>query len=266
MLRERYYLPSIFADKYIMQKSLLILQTRKTNFYSLALANFLRQKGIDSIIIEDKKSEYSDNIFYYDTQKLIDISFQGLHGLIKRPTAIDKTYYHIMEQNPPYDFFYIMEDDVFCNNFDTFANCIQMLNEYSYDLITFKKKSKEEDKNWTWWKIPEICKEEKDIKLYHSFNPFYRISYTLADKIIDFYKHNRCLYFQEILITTTCEKHNLSSCDMFEIKDIPQYFGTFGWKPNIGIENIVDDKIFHPCKFTILLNSQNAHKLIKNGG
>lgn len=221
-------------------KSLCLILTRDNNEYVKLLSNNL---SIDNKIIVDSEIYPKD---------LEDTNFFGLTQKVNNKTAWDKSFYYIHKHNLllNYDFFYFLEDDVYCRNIKRFDLVFDILdNKYYYDLITHEINSKVNEPSWYWWNTLDLENLSKRyVSLFKSFNPFCRISSKLLEKIFEYQAANNKFNFHEILFPTLAYNNNLSMINIDKIKDVNNFFGIFTYRPIISMSNIKDDKIYHPVK------------------
>ena len=155
-------------------------------------------KNYDLCFITDIKSYLSHkNIIYYPTDKTIRDGYSHMTSF-KKCSAWDKCIKYINENNN-YDYYWILEDDVYINN--TFENIIGKYDKDPYDFIYSSwLKSYDEGKNWSHWN--KGYKYFKKKNLNSSINQFCRLSKELIIKIIKFKNKYKRLIFHEILIVT----------------------------------------------------------------
>ena len=219
-------------------KICLLILTRDSNPYIESIYNF--NSSIEVKIISD--SSIDDKI-------LLDSGFTGLTMMVKKPSAWDKAFY-LIDQNQlynEYDFFYIMEDDVYCSNITKIFDIINILTQNKIDFISRQILTKSNSLSWYWWNKPEIQNEIPFEEPVKSFNPFCRLSSILIKQILDFRIINNKFFFHEILFASIAQKNNLSILTI-ENSIVNDYFGKFIYRPILEKSSITDDKIYHPVK------------------
>jgi len=163
---------------------------------------------------------------------------------VKKNSSWDKSIFYI-DQNKKiidkYDYFYFIEDDVYSKDFNSFNKLFNILDNYNHDLVSNDIEFKRNSKHWFWWH--KYHKHE--IK---SFNPLCRLSKQLLELIIKYSYENKKLIFHEILFASIAFINNLNILDFKDIKEYSDIFGIFRYRPKISIDQINDNKIYHPVK------------------
>lgn len=120
-----------------------------------------------SILTKNNKSNYVKNLRshlsdYYETKIISDEEtysdqysikkeFYGLAKFTycgpmpKITCSWDKSFLSIYENNLKYDYFYFIEDDVYCENLKIFKNLIKTLNKFDEDLVSSYVRNKNEN-------------------------------------------------------------------------------------------------------------------------
>ena len=237
-------------------KYLVMILSKTSHLYVKMLQKYLNNNDIEALIVTDSPSQ---NICYPD-EELLDVGFSHMtYHTKKDPTAWDKAFYHIYENNLGYDYYYFLEEDVYCDNFQVFVNIFKTLEDYHQDLISHRIKTIEEDPKWNNWYEPfiESYQGVEGDPMIHSFNPFSRVSGNLINKIFEFYDKHKRLYFHEFLLPIICVTNNLTFVDFKEDDILKEFFGGFDYishktwghpDPEFGDKLFLPNKIVHPRK------------------
>ena len=220
-------------------------------------------------ILAKNNSSYTENLNlylsnYYETKIIIDEEtysdqysikkeFYGLakftyDGPMPKITCSwDKSFLHIYENNLNYDYFYFIEDDVYCENLEIFIDLIKTLGEFKEDFVSAYIGNKSKSEDWPMWEFLKIESKIFDEKyLYKSINPFCRISKRLVYKILEFKLKYRNFIFHEILFPSLCKENNFSFLDLVENKETKNYFGIYQVARFLNATQ--RNKICHPIK------------------
>lgn len=207
----------------------------------------------------------------YHDDELKNINFGDLtFNTEKHPTSWEKAFYHIYKNKLTYDYYYFIEEDVYCNNLDTFIDAFKSLENIPSDLVATKIESFTKSR-WVHFKqghIKKLYKGPPHHILYRSFNPFCRISQNLMNKLFEFYEQYNCFYYNEMMFSTICFNNSLSAIDFKKHPLLSPYFGTFIFisgeekiRRYITVEEKQElfstDKIVHPRKHNV-----DMHKLL----
>ena len=216
-----------------MEKStLILLLCRKKNTNIINRYNFFKNHNLLTYIIEDNKN--------------IPNNFYGLThiGSKDKTTAWESAFFYLFNLENIPDFVYLIEDDVYSHENNTFIKLIDYYSLQQYALIAGKIYSKEESSDWHWWKADNEHKIFSNP--YRSFNPLCRLSKELIFYIRDHHKIYNRFFYHEFLFSSLAKQNNLLMCDYN--KDNNGFIGNIIYRP-VFIQNcIVDNKIYHPVK------------------
>jgi hypothetical protein len=237
--------------------NLFLILSRSSNFYTNALSSFLRKKGMDVVQIVDtaRLDEIENYCVNISDEEIISKSFMSLtRSLEKTPNAWDKSIYYIKDLRQ-YDYFYIIEDDVYCKDFSIFANVIKEMELRNEDFISKGIETEQENPLWNHWEIMHNLPVKYNVNV-KSFNPFCRISKNLLSKIIQFYNENNYLYFHESMFATICVNSGLSFLDYIKCDKLNKFFGYFDYRKYNSLK-FDSDKIVHPIKCCYGISNKN---------
>ena len=218
--------------------------TKNNSNYAKDLCLYL-SKYNKTIIINDEKScsdKYSIDKEFYGLAK-----FTAIGIMPKLTCSWDKAFLNIYENNLKCNYFYFIEDDVYCKNLEIFKNLIKTLNKFDEDLVSAYVRNKNEAEDWPMWELLQIeSKVFEEKHLCKSINPFCRISKRLIDKILEFKFKYRNFIFHELLFTSLCKENNFSFLDLIENEKTKKYFGIY--QVDRFLDTIQENKINHPVK------------------
>lgn len=164
---------------------------------------------------------------------------------IKKNSAWDKAFYTLINNQEyllnNHDYFYFIEDDVYCRTVETFHQLYTLLNLIDNDLVSNDIMSKKDSSHWHWW-------HKYKSHNMRSFNPLCRLSKLLISHILKYFIENKKFIFHEVLFVSVAIKNNLNILDFRNITQYNDIFGIFTHRPTINIKNIKDNKIYHPVK------------------
>ena len=232
--------------------NLFLILTRSSNAYTYLLSSYLRKNRVETVqVVDSLNAGLSDGYCVgFPDKELIDKNFIFLDPTNKSPNAWDKLIYYIKDLQQ-YDYFYIMEDDVYCSDFSVFLDVVKEMNFRNEDLISGKIILRGKRPLWYHWYALDILSVKYKIKYnthVSSFNPFCRISRKLLNKIVQFYKENRYFYFHEVMFPTICFNSGMSFLDYSRDKRLNNFFGYFHHK-ELNKPIFDSNKIVHPVKF-----------------
>jgi hypothetical protein len=202
------------------------------------LHRFLHLKSYDSVVITDTHGSYN-NPYYFGLTKVCE----------DRPSAWEYSIYNIASNHlyDKYEYFFFIEDDVYSKKYETFISLFSSWNQYDYDFIAKKIRSKDQEPEWIWWENENNWNTFDDP--YKSFNPICRISARLIKQIINYQKIYKKFSFHEILFISLCVKNNYSFIDYEDNEELKKHIGINTVIPELSYNNIVyDDKLYHPYK------------------
>jgi hypothetical protein len=148
----------------------------------------------------------------------------------KTPTAWDKVFYYFCTLNKKYDNVWIIEEDVFIYNSDTFYNIDDKYK--NYDLLVSSNNIKDENNKWLYWNLGENKIEEPQ---YHAMVCACRISKKLFECINNYVNTKKELFYIEIMINTIAMHNNLSI-------NCPEELSTICPKPTNNRYRILNNK------------------------
>jgi hypothetical protein len=129
----------------------VIMICKGRSLYTSLLFKYFKNNNIDCKIIYDYpiKNFQNQDIICYDDFDLVKDGFSNLTMLdrIKKPGAWEKAFYYLKD-NQCYDYYYIMEDDVYSGNLNIFVEFFKKTEKYKSDLIAVDIYSQEEDIDW----------------------------------------------------------------------------------------------------------------------
>jgi len=203
---------------------------------------------LDTIIMSDQPLEIKENhILHYSDEKIIQNNFHNFDHLfeyIGKPSAWDKTIYHLCTQELEYDYFYLIEDDVFSSDFTIFINFFAEMEKIEADLTAYQLKKAEETG------LGHILKRypsyETDIPLW-TFNPLCRLSKRLVIEIKKYHDKNHLIYFHEIMLPTLCMQKNFKIVTYQDHPTLSKFFGYFHYDVKSTLPKIKEN-IVHPVK------------------
>lgn len=220
-------------------KSFALILTREHNDYTKKLYEEL---DIDSVVISD--SDYQDS-------DMMSLGFYDMTRMVKRPSAWDKAFYYLAVYDivHKYDYFYFIEDDVYCKDLNRFNELISFLDtKFGSDLITYEILSKEKSEDWMWWGYAKRFLADYFTNHNKSFNPLCRLSSKLIEEILYFRVDKNQFFFHEVLFPTLCADRGLIFDDFRDLPEIEKFIGTIQYRPLMDSETITDDRIHHPVK------------------
>lgn len=234
-------------------QTLSLILCKKSNISIKFIHKNIKKTGIDSVIISDKDTKNTKDIKIFNNQDLIDSNFMDIPHLIHSPSAWDKAFYYIYKNKLNYDYFFLIEEDVFCNDLNKITDFMTHPSLNNIDFVSAKIISKEKCMEWWHWENTKLdYRIEKFFpNKYGSFNPFCRLSKKLIDKIFYMYETFGIFFFQEIMIPTICMHYNLSYLNFLDHPDLKKYFGHFSPHPcslSILKQDLKNNKIIHPVK------------------
>lgn len=186
-----------------------------------------------SITFIQIKDEYCRQKGYVNS----NISANNTH-IGKNPIAMDKFLLFFCENDLPYDFVWVFEDDVFIPSLKAFEN---LDNKYSKnDLVTpnnFLKKDRALD--WHW---PHIVNKIGP-PYYYSMVCAMGLSKSMLKVIKSYVGFEKRLFYQEAMFNTLAMQNELSVADPLELKSIV-------WMGEWGLDEflLLPDNMFHPIK------------------
>lgn len=223
----------------IMNKNLVFLLCRKETNYIVGLRDTLVNSNKDVFIVRDDKNipdSFFKNKGYYNAS-----------GRFTNPTTWEKSLFLIFTNKLyfEYDYFYFIEDDVYARDLNTFIRLIDLWNTNNSDLIAKEILSKNGSEEWAWWQSNQY---ENFNEPWKSFNPICRLSSKLLYKVHQYQLYYNTLNFIEILFPSIVHKFNMSYTD-YAHDECGKYITKVIAVPHIQESEIVDDGIYHPCKF-----------------
>ena len=162
---------------------------------------------------------------------------------IKNPSAWDKALYYFCEKETKYKNVWFIEDDVFIpelsilNRLDKAYENSDFLCESSYVNITGK------NKDWPFWTYSD---GKFDLPWFKSMISICRMSKNLLEKIKEYVKINKKLFFDEIFFITLAYKKKLKVNNPKELKGVshPVQMNFKSWT----IDKLDINTIYHPIK------------------
>lgn len=245
-----------------------ILSRRNISEYTKKVYLYL-SKYFDIEIIRDEDS-YSDE--YSIKKNFFDLATHGLVGKTKKITSSwDKSFLNIYEKklNNAYEYFYFIEDDVYCKNINLFKKIINLLAKSNADFVTSYVEDRWESWDWMWPSLSYEMDFFKEKNLGKSINPFCRLSSKMINKILEFNNNNKKFIFHEILFYSICLENNLKYEDLIKSPKYKTLFGT--WMPGIrGCKWKLENDIFYLTKpnedeyYALVPKNEKIYHPVKN--
>jgi len=184
-----------------------------------------------------------DNIIFISDEEMSQKKFYNM-TTFKKFSAWDKAIFYL--SNRFFDYFWILEDDVYLNNdFGDILKEIQLKNKE--DLINFSWIKKYSDNYQHWEKGKQFFFMNE---LGASLNVICRISSELLDRILEFNLENNSLMFHEVLLISLCLKFELP-INNIRRNDIVLYSGTSYELEKENLINFLEENkkiCYHPFK------------------
>lgn len=236
-----------------MKNYLVITLCKKLNTYLNMFKTATKLANIDHIIVSDydNKNITDKSIIFYSDEEAKKKQFINTIPFNKTPSAWDKCFLYLSTTELKYDYYYLIEEDVYCQNFETFFDLFRCLEKYKEDLITCDFASKKKDPNWCFWGLYDL---RDDIEYYHSLNCFCRISKNLIKTILDIFPSQKPFYAEEILIPTICMNNNMTILNYKVEKEIMKFFGPMFGTIDVKKQKKIKpqkNKIIHPIKYEL---------------
>ena len=221
-----------------------ILTKNNNSNYAKDLRSYLSDYYKTKIISDEEtySDQYSIKKEFYGLAK-----FTYCGPMPKITCSWDKSFLSVYENNLKYDYFYFIEDDVYCENLEIFQSLIKTLDKFDEDLVSAYIRNKNEAEDWPMWEFLQMeTKLFDEKKLCKSINPFCRISLRLIEKILEFKFKYRNFIFHELLFASLCKENNFSFLDLLENEKTNKYFGIY--QVARFLDTIQENKIYHPVK------------------
>lgn len=150
-------------------------------------------------------------------------------------------------ENPDYDYYWIVEDDVyFCGNWNEFFN--EFTDNVSDFISTYIKKYDEEP-NWPWWN--SLRKDKMTMtreNMLHSFNPVYRISRKALEYIHEKLLDGWCGH-HEVLFPTLLAKAGYTIFDLKYSSSVHSFYDSESYSHlQLKPQTYRDKMLYHPIK------------------
>ena len=186
--------------------------------------------GITFIRIDEK---YCESKGYVNS----NISDSATH-IRKNPIAMDKFLLFFCENDLPYEFVWVFEDDVFIPSLEAFQRLDSVYSKY--DLVTPNNFLKSDNlMDWHWRHIVDKINPP----YYYSMVSAMGLSKRLLNCIKIYVGHNRSLFYIEAMFNTLAMHNGLKVIDPLELKSIV-WLGEWGLDEFILLPN----SLFHPIK------------------
>ena len=197
------------------------------------------------IVIDDNDyhiPEYDGivKIIKFDNNICENAGFKSTHSQFNnKATAREKALYYFTQECVDYKFIWFVEEDVFIPNIYTIEN-IDKKYGYANDLLVQSNFSKDESKDWWWWKL--ISTQIKIGPPYaHSMICAIRCSKPMLNVIKDYAEIHNNLFMCEALFNTLALHNKLTILCIEELAGIL-------WRYNWKYTEIVDTNLYHPIK------------------
>lgn len=254
--------------------SALLLLTNKTNEII-----FRKYESLDKVkneheafllfhsVYNDENINEKENVrtFYFTNDILTDIGYKAM-GEQLIPGNNHFPLLKFYQENPNYDFYWLIEDDVHYNgNWSFFFDFF--LKFSSADFISSHINDFNENPRWYWWNtlfhLKNTIPSQNKVR---SFNPIYRLSNRALNYLHKQLK-NGWEGHHEVLIPTLLKeggfiiqdfgglgKYVAKNCEnrfykRMEGSQLSKLFGnSMRFKPNISDEEITESLLYHPVK------------------
>lgn len=207
--------------------------------YTRELNQFLQNNNISSTLVVD--DSHPEKSFLYRN------GYYNFTKITNNPTAWERSIFNIeiYGMYKTYQYFYLIEEDVFSLDLIAFVNFISACNNFQHHLISKDIANKNDSLDWVWWQSSEDHQHFKyPVK---SFNPICRLSSKLVQKIIEYKNYYEKLSFHEILIPSIANQFNLSILDYSTEPALQNFIGEVGTVQQ-NIEDMINNKLYHPYK------------------
>jgi len=199
--------------------------------------------------------EYSiicDDCSIKDDLSLLNQGFYNLtrSPYIKKPSAWDKSFYSIDKYAwlEKYQYFYFIEEDVYSKDYHTIVSFILYAQKLvNIDFLSQKIKPKSHHPTWKHWKEDYISHLKSP---HQSFNPLCRLSSKLIKQVLEYKLIHNQFNFHEILFPSLCIEHNMTHLNYMEDEKLQKYVGYIRYNPIILENDISDNLIYHPVKYS----------------
>ena len=199
------------------------------------------------IIVDDNSKDYKELYSNFKNINIIQINnedckingFRNMNFLIfkKEITGWDKAIYYFSIMNTKYKNVWVFEDDVFFHSEQTLLNIDTQFGNSDLLSNSYGENIKGTNTDWLWHAI--------DIKIpppyYCAMVCCIRLSHELLNKIKEYAKEYKTLFFLEALFPTLCKQHNL-------LYHTPKQFHTICWRKDYAVNEINISDLFHPIK------------------
>ena len=156
-------------------------------------------------------------------------------------------------ENPSYDYYWLMEDDVFLNgSWDRFVKSFSCC---THDFVSSCIRRYDEDQKWYWWST--FCSPSGTVpscEMLHSFNPLYRLSRRAVQYLYNCLRDGWSGH-HEVLIPSLLYKGGFSMLDIGEIGSfvrsgsVPWMYIDKTWSHlPLSVQEYCPDTLYHPIK------------------
>ena len=169
------------------------------------------------IFISDQKPEIEKkNIYYFENNVCIKAGFFGMHDFIEI-TSWDKVFYYLKNYSKKYDYYWIIEDDIYLNKNKIEKNLENYKTNKSDALFFGWHKEYSKNEKWVHWNLNK--ENFKKNELSAAITQIIRISDKFSKILLEFQNKNKKFIFHEILFASLVSKYNLSK-EIIKRKDI----------------------------------------------
>jgi hypothetical protein len=181
------------------------------------------------------------NFVQIDNNECIDNGFQNTHliSYCKNVIGWDKVIYKMCQEKNNYRYMWFVEDDVFIPHEKTLLDIDYNKKYESIDLIANTDYTEGKYYEWLWPRIVDTIKFEKPY--YCGMMCAIRVTKNLLEKIEDYARTHKTLFFLEAFFPTMVKHYGLNCLHIDEIKTIT-YCAEFDDK------NIQSSNLYHPMK------------------
>jgi hypothetical protein len=199
-----------------MRTAICLLCVKPNDIWIEFLAQFTHYKIY--LMIDDNSTTYTSphaNITYVQIpdQECIDHGYRWINFIFetekKQVTSWEKALYYFHNKNHAYEAVWYIEEDVFVYKEKTLMDIDSHYPKS--DLLAseqgFHEYNKGDTPVWMWW--PKIHIKDYEQPYYSSMVCVSRISRALLNKIDEYAKRHKTLFFLEALFPTLCIKNGL---------------------------------------------------------
>jgi hypothetical protein len=178
-------------DSPVIEQQYQVIQKSLKQNSEICLAFHCKDNPLPLFIEETKHFVFTNSI-------LTNLGFKAIRDSLL-PGSNHFPLLEFYRNNPDYDFYWVIEDDVRFNG--DWSVLFDSLNEISSDFITCRIRDWKIDPTWYWWDLSHPFKKVPLDKRINSFNPIYRIS-NIALNFINMALLDGWIGHHEVLLPT----------------------------------------------------------------